>query len=193
MTIKSDRWIKDQCKKNKMIDPFIPKQVREVKGRKVISYGCSSYGYDIRISDEFKYLRSEQVCTGLDILDPKKPNRLNWRDEVCRDWCLIPGNSMVLARSVEYFKIPKQVLAVCLGKSTYARLGLIVNVTPLEPEWEGHLTIELSNTTPLPIIVYPNEGIAQIIFHHSDDVCSVSYADKKGKYQKQVGVQGALL
>ena len=162
-----------------MIEPFEDRQVRAG----VISYGLSSYGYDIRVADEFK------VFTNINstVVDPKNFDNRSFVD-VKADVCIIPPNSFALARTVEYFRIPRDVLTVCVGKSTYARCGLIVNVTPFEPEWEGFVTLEISNTTPLPAKVYANEGIAQVLFFQSDEVCEVSYADKKGKYQKQQGL-----
>ena len=181
--IKSDRWIRRMAAEHKMIEPFEPGQVRELEGRKIVSYGTSSYGYDIRCSNEFKLFTNLNST----IVDPK-----NFDDKSFVDFngtsCIIPPNSFALARTVEYFRIPRNVLTICLGKSTYARCGIIVNVTPFEPEWEGHVTIEISNTTPLPAKVYANEGIAQVLFFQSDEVCEVSYADKKGKYQKQQGL-----
>ncbi len=176
--VKSDRWIKDMSSKG-MIEPFNAKQVR--KG--VISYGVSSYGYDMRIGDEFK------IFTNINntVVDPKKFDEksfVNFRGDVC----IIPPNSFALASSMEYFRIPRDVLVICLGKSTYARCGITVNVTPLEPEWEGHVTIEISNTTPLPAKIYANEGIAQLIFLQASEICEVSYKDKAGKYQAQKGI-----
>ncbi len=179
MSIKSDRWITRMALEKKMIEPFEPRQVR--KG--VISYGVSSYGYDVRVADEFK------VFTNINntVVDPKHfdPNSFV---TIKSDVCIVPPNSFALARTVEYFRIPRNVLTICLGKSTYARCGIIVNVTPFEPEWEGIVTLEISNTTPLPAKIYANEGIAQVLFFESDEECEVSYADKKGKYQGQHGV-----
>ncbi len=162
-----------------MIEPFADRQVREG----VVSYGLSSYGYDIRVADEFK------VFTNINstVVDPKNFDARSFVD-MKTDVCIIPPNSFALARTLEYFRIPRDVLTVCVGKSTYARCGLIVNVTPFEPEWEGFVTLEISNTTPLPARVYANEGIAQVLFFQSDEPCEVSYADKKGKYQKQQGL-----
>lgn len=176
--IKNDRWIREMAEEG-MISPFADDQVR--KG--VISYGVSSYGYDMRISDSFK------ICsnTGDAIIDPKKMD-LSILADFKGDSCVIPSNSFVLATSLEYFRIPRETIAICLGKSTYARCGIVVNVTPLEPEWEGHVTIEISNTSPLPVRVYANEGIAQVIFLGADEVCVKSYADKTGKYQAQKGI-----
>ena len=174
--ILSDKEIKEYVKKYKMITPFKPSQVR--KG--VISYGLSSYGYDFRIADDFKIFTNVNNA----IVDPKNFDSKSFVDFKGKE-CVIPPNSFVLGRSVEYFKIPRDVLCVCLGKSTYARCGLVANVTPLEPEWEGYITIEISNTTPLPAKIYANEGICQILFFKGNQVCEVSYADRKGKYQKQ--------
>ncbi len=166
-----------------MIDPFEPRQVSSVDGRRVISYGTSSYGYDIRCSNEFKIFTNINTA----IVDPKAFSDGSFVD-VESDVCIIPPNSFALARTVEYFRIPRSVLTVCLGKSTYARCGLIVNVTPFEPEWEGYATLEFSNTTPLPAKIYANEGVAQVIFFEASEICEVSYKDRKGKYQKQTGV-----
>ncbi|MDI9348028.1 MAG: dCTP deaminase [Methylacidiphilales bacterium] len=163
-----------------MIQPFVSKQVRK---NKTISYGLSSYGYDVRCAREFKIFTN----INSDIVDPKKFSKKSFV-EVNTSACIIPPNSFALARTVEYFRIPRNVLTLCVGKSTYARCGIIVNVTPLEPEWEGHITLEFSNTTPLPAKIYANEGVAQILFFESDEVCKVSYKDRKGKYQKQRGV-----
>src|SRR2546427_6452118 len=176
MTIKSDNWIKRMAIEHKMIDPFVENQVRSG----VISFGLSSYGYDIRVADEFK------VFTNINstVIDPKAFDPRSFVDQKT-DVCIVPPNSFALARTVEYFRIPRDVLTVCLGKSTYARCGIIVNVTPFEPEWEGTATLEISNTTPLPAKIYANEGLCQVLFFESDEDCEVSYADKKGKYQKQ--------
>ncbi len=178
-SIKADRWIKKMALEHGMIEPFEDRQVR--KG--VISYGLSSYGYDIRVADEFK------VFTNINstVVDPKNFDARSFVD-VKADVCIIPPNSFALAKTVEYFRIPRNVLTICVGKSTYARCGLIVNVTPFEPEWEGFVTLEISNTTPLPAKVYANEGISQVLFFESDEECEVSYADKAGKYQKQQGL-----
>ena len=183
MSIKSDRWIRRMAEQQGMIDPFEPRQVREVDGQRVISYGLSSYGYDIRVAREFKIFTNVHSA----VVDPKNFDAASLVD-IESDVCVIPPNSFALARTVEYFRIPRNVLVVCLGKSTYARCGIIVNVTPLEPEWEGHVTLEFSNTTPLPAKIYANEGIAQVLFFQSDEPCAVSYKDKKGKYQAQRGV-----
>jgi dCTP deaminase len=178
-SIKADRWIKKMALEHGMIEPFEDRQVREG----VVSYGLSSYGYDIRVADEFK------VFTNINstVVDPKQFDERSFVD-IKADICIIPPNSFALAKTVEYFRIPRDVLTVCVGKSTYARCGLIVNVTPFEPEWEGYVTLEISNTTPLPAKVYANEGISQVLFFQSDEPCEVSYADKKGKYQGQQGL-----
>jgi dCTP deaminase len=173
--VKSDSWIAQMCRKHEMIKPFTPRQVK-----KGISYGLSSYGYDIRVADEFKIFTDVNSS----IIDPKNFNPNSFIDIKAKS-IIIPPNSFALARSVEYFKIPREVITICLGKSTYARCGIIVNVTPFEPEWEGHATLEISNTTPLPAKIYANEGIAQILFIGADEICRVSYKDKKGKYQGQ--------
>lgn len=183
MSIKSDRWIRQMAKSHRMIDPYEPGQVRQVGATKVISWGTSSYGYDIRCSNEFKIFTNINTA----IVDPKNFDTSSFVD-VVSDVCIIPPNSFVLARTVEYFRIPRSVLTICLGKSTYARCGIIVNVTPLEPEWEGFVTLEFSNTTPLPAKIYANEGVAQVIFFQGDEECEVSYKDRNGKYQGQQGV-----
>ena len=180
MSIKSDRWIRRMAEQEGMIEPFEPGQVRERGGHRIVSYGTSSYGYDVRCSDEFKIFTNINSA----IVDPKGFDATSFVD-MQGDVCVIPPNSFALARTVEYFRIPRNVLTICVGKSTYARCGLIVNVTPFEPEWEGFVTLEISNTTPLPARIYANEGIAQVLFFESDEVCEVSYADRKGKYQKQ--------
>ena len=179
MGIKSDRWIKKMAREQHMIEPFVETQVREG----VISYGVSSYGYDIRVADEFKIFTNVYSA----IVDPKHfdtNSMVDFKGEVC----IIPPNSFALARTVEYFRIPRSILTICVGKSTYARCGIIVNVTPFEPEWEGFVTLEISNTTPLPAKIYANEGIAQVLFFDGDEVCETSYADRKGKYQKQQSI-----
>lgn len=183
MSVKSDRWIRQMAEDHGMIQPFEPHQVRESEQKRVISYGTSSYGYDIRCSNEFKIFTNINSA----IVDPKNFDANSFVD-VCSDVCIIPPNSFALARTVEYFKIPRNVLTICLGKSTYARCGIIVNVTPLEPEWEGYVTLEFSNTTPLPAKIYANEGIAQVLFFGADEECEVSYKDRGGKYQGQQGV-----
>jgi dCTP deaminase len=179
MSIKADTWIRRMALERAMIEPFVETQQRVG----VISYGLSSYGYDIRVADEFK------VFTNIynTVVDPKNFDPKSFVD-ITADVCIIPPNSFALARTIEYFRVPRDILTVCLGKSTYARCGIIVNVTPFEPEWEGHVTIEISNTTPLPARIYANEGIAQVLFLQSDEVCAVSYRDKQGKYQAQRGV-----
>jgi dCTP deaminase len=179
MSIRPDNWIKKMALEHKMIEPFVDEQMRDG----VISYGVSSYGYDIRVADEFKVFTNVYNT----VVDPKSFDPKSFVD-IKADVCIIPPNSFALARTIEYFRIPRDTLTVCLGKSTYARCGIIVNVTPFEPEWEGHVTIEISNTTPLPAKIYANEGIAQVLFFQSSDPCTVSYKDKKGKYQAQRGV-----
>jgi dCTP deaminase len=176
MGLKPDHWIRKMALDNRMIEPFADRQVREG----VISYGISSYGYDIRVADEFKIFNRFNST----LVDPKNFDS-NAMDDYKGDVCIIPPNSFVLGRTVEYFRIPREVLTICLGKSTYARSGIIVNVTPFEPEWEGFVTLEISNTTPLPAKIYSNEGIAQVLFFTADEQCEISYADKKGKYQAQ--------
>tara|TARA_E500000331_G_scaffold115421_1_gene112436 strand:+ start:1640 stop:2239 length:600 start_codon:yes stop_codon:yes gene_type:complete len=184
MSIKSDKWIKEMSSNHKMIEPFEHGQVREGKdNERLISYGTSSYGYDVRCSNEFKVFTNIHSAT----VDPKKFDENSFVD-VVSDVCVIPPNSFALASTVEYFRIPRNVLTICLGKSTYARCGIIVNVTPLEPEWEGHVTLEFSNTTSLPAKIYANEGVAQMLFLESDEECEVSYKDRGGKYQGQTGV-----
>jgi dCTP deaminase len=182
MAIKSDKWIRRMAKDG-MIDPFEPGQVKEVAGKRIVSYGTSSYGYDVRCSREFKIFTNVFSA----VVDPKAFDEKSFVDHT-GDVCVIPPNSFALARTVEYFRIPRSVLTVCLGKSTYARCGIIVNVTPLEPEWEGHVTLEFSNTTPLPAKIYANEGVAQVLFLESDEICETSYKDRAGKYQGQRGV-----
>ena len=181
MSIKSDRWIRRMARDHRMIEPFVDGQVRAG----AISYGVSSYGYDMRVADEFRIFTNVLSA----VVDPKhfdEKSFVEWKGEVC----VVPPNSFALARSVEYFRIPRNVLTICVGKSTYARCGIITNVTPFEPEWEGHVTLEISNTTPLPARIYANEGICQVLFFEADDddICEISYADKKGKYQAQRGV-----
>ena len=183
MSIKADKWIRRMAQSEGMIEPFEPGQVRENTSGKIISYGTSSYGYDVRCADEFKIFTNIHSAT----VDPKNFDVRSFVD-VKGDYCVIPPNSFALARTVEYFRIPRSVLTVCLGKSTYARCGIIVNVTPLEPEWEGHVTLEFSNTTSLPAKIYANEGVAQMLFFESDEICETSYRDRGGKYQGQTGV-----
>jgi dCTP deaminase len=179
MSVKNDRWIRRMVQEHNMIEPFAENQKRDG----VISYGLSSYGYDLRVADEFKIFTNVNNS----IVDPKHFDERSFV-EFKGPVCIVPPNSFALARSVEYFKIPRSVLTICVGKSTYARCGIIVNVTPLEPEWEGFVTLEISNTTPLPARVYSNEGLCQIVFFESDQVCETSYKDKKGKYQSQQGI-----
>ncbi|MDH3670595.1 MAG: dCTP deaminase [Gammaproteobacteria bacterium] len=183
MTIKSDKWIRRMAEEHGMIEPFAPNQIKQSGDRRVVSFGTSSYGYDIRCSDEFKIFTNINSA----IVDPK-----NFDDSSFVDFngevCIIPPNSFALARTVEYLRIPRNVLTLCVGKSTYARCGIIVNVTPFEPEWEGYATLEFSNTTPLPAKIYANEGVAQMIFFEGDEACDTSYKDRGGKYMGQVGV-----
>ena len=179
MGLKPDHWIKKMALEHGMIEPFVDHQVREG----VISFGLSSYGYDVRVADEFKIFTNVFSA----VVDPKAfdPNSMvDFKGEVC----VIPPNSFALAKTIEYFRIPRGVMTICVGKSTYARCGIIVNVTPFEPEWEGYVTLEISNTTPLPARIYANEGLAQVIFLEGDEPCQISYADKKGKYQHQQGI-----
>ncbi len=183
MSIKSDRWIRKMAQEQGLIEPFEPGQVREVNGERIVSYGTSSYGYDVRCADEFKIFTNIESA----FVDPKAFDESSFVDKQS-DVCVIPPNSFALARTIEYFRIPRNVLTICLGKSTYARCGIIVNVTPLEPEWEGNVTLEFSNTTPLPAKIYANEGVAQMLFFESDEECEISYKDKGGKYQGQKGV-----
>jgi dCTP deaminase len=179
MSVKNDRWIRRMVQEQKMIEPFAENQKRDG----VISFGLSSYGYDLRVADEFKIFTNVNNS----IVDPKRFDEGSFV-EFKGPVCIVPPNSFALARSVEYFRIPRSILTICVGKSTYARCGIIVNVTPLEPEWEGFVTLEISNTTPLPARVYSNEGLCQIVFFESDEVCETSYKDKKGKYQAQQGI-----
>ena len=184
MSIKSDKWIQKMSKKHGMIEPFSKNQVRlDDDGNKLISYGVSSYGYDVRCSNEFKVFTNIHSA----VVDPKSFDEKSFVD-INSDVCVIPPNSFALARTIEYFRIPRNVLTVCLGKSTYARCGIIVNVTPLEPEWEGHVTLEFSNTTPLPAKIYANEGGCQFLFYKGEAPPEISYKDRKGKYMKQTGV-----
>ena len=183
MSIKSDSWIRRMVDESKMIEPFEADQISRMGADRIISYGTSSYGYDIRCSDEFKIFTNINSA----VVDPKnfdESSFVDYRGEVC----IIPPNSFALARTIEYFRIPRNVLTICLGKSTYARCGIIVNVTPFEPEWEGYVTLEFSNTTPLPAKIYANEGVAQVIFFEASEPCEVSYKDRRGKYQGQTGV-----
>ena len=183
MAVLPDHWIRRMARERGLIEPFEPGQVREVDGRAVISWGTSSYGYDVRCAPEFKVFTNINAA----VVDPKAFTESSFVD-IEADECIVPPNSFALARTVEYFRIPRDVLTICLGKSTYARCGIIVNVTPLEPEWEGHVTLEFSNTTPLPARVYANEGVAQVVFLKADETCETSYLDRDGKYQGQRGV-----
>jgi len=183
MTIKSDNWIKQMANEYKMIEPFTESQIRKNGDQELISYGTSSFGYDVRCANEFKVFTNINSA----VVDPKNFDESSFVN-LESDICIIPPNSFALARTVEYFRIPRNVLTICLGKSTYARCGIIVNVTPLEPEWEGHVTLEFSNTTPLPAKIYANEGVAQMVFLESDEDCDESYKDRSGKYQGQTGV-----
>lgn len=183
MSVMPDHWIRRTAEQDRMIEPFESGQVRAVDGRPVISFGTSSYGYDVRCADEFKVFTNVHSA----VVDPKTFDPNSFVD-VRANVCTIPPNSFALARTVEYFRIPRDILTICLGKSTYARCGIIVNVTPLEPEWEGHVTLEFSNTTNLPARIYANEGVAQVIFLRANEVCETSYRDRGGKYQGQKGV-----
>lgn len=183
MSLRSDRWIRRMATEHKMIEPFADTQVREENGKKLVSYGLSSYGYDLRVAKEFKVFTNVYNA----IVDPKNFHADAFVD-FSGDSCIIPPNSFALARSVEYFRIPRNVLTLCIGKSTYARCGIIVNVTPFEPEWEGYVTLEISNTTPLPAKIYAGEGLAQVLFFVAEEVCETSYADRKGKYMKQMEI-----
>lgn len=196
MSILCDSEILERCSEycieGQMIKPFSPVAVKEENGNKIISYGVSSYGYDIRVADEFKLIVNSYTNKHTSAIDPKQfdPEGKLWYSEKC-DEILLPPNSMMLCRSVEYFRIPRDIMCIAVGKSTYARCGIVANITPLEAEWEGYLTIELSNTTPLPVKIYANEGVCQLVFFKADKVCTTSYKDKDGKYQGQQGVQGA--
>jgi dCTP deaminase len=184
MSVCSDKWIRRMAVEKRMIEPFVDGQVKQAEdGHRVVSYGLSSYGYDLRVSDEFK------VFTNVfnTVVDPKAFDERSFVD-MKTDICIVPPNSFALARSVEYFRIPREALTICVGKSTYARCGIIVNVTPFEPEWEGHVTLEISNTTPLPARIYANEGLAQVIFFAANEICETSYADRAGKYMRQQGI-----
>jgi dCTP deaminase len=183
VTVKSDKWIRRMAENEGMIEPFEAGQVKENGSGRIVSYGTSSYGYDVRCAAEFRVFTNINSA----VVDPKDFDSASFVN-VDSDVCIIPPNSFALARTVEYFRIPRNVLTICLGKSTYARCGIIVNVTPLEPEWEGHVTLEFSNTTTLPAKIYANEGVAQMIFFESDEVCETSYKDRAGKYQGQTGV-----
>ena len=183
MALLPDKWIEKMANETGMIEPFEKNQVKQNENKKLVSYGLSSYGYDLRVSDEFKVFTNVYNT----LIDPKQFNDDSFVD-IKAPTCIIPPNSFALARSVEYFRIPRNVLTLCIGKSTYARCGIIVNITPFEPEWEGYVTMEISNTTPLPAKVYAFEGLAQVIFFEAKEECRISYADRKGKYMKQVGV-----
>jgi dCTP deaminase len=184
MSLQADRWIEEMAQLYGMIEPFEKEQVRyDIEGNKVISYGLSSYGYDLRVSDEFMVFTNMHNC----LVDPKNFSENSFVSMKTEE-CIIPPNSFALARSVEYFRIPRDVLTICIGKSTYARCGIIVNVTPFEPGWEGFVTLEISNTTPLPAKIYANEGLAQVLFYKGAEACQTSYADRGGKYMKQVGI-----
>ncbi len=184
MSVKSDTWIVEMSEKHSMITPFERNQI----SRNVISFGISSYGYDVRISDEYRVFTENSD----NIVDPKNISDNSFKS-VKSDFCIIPPNSFILGRSVEYFKIPREIIAICFGKSTYARCGVVVNITPLEPEWEGYITIHIANTSPCPVKIYSNEGIGQILFLQSDRQCKTSYADKKGKYQSQNDITTARI
>ncbi|HLB34546.1 MAG: dCTP deaminase [Verrucomicrobia bacterium RIFCSPHIGHO2_12_FULL_41_10] len=183
MSVLPDHWIRKMSLEHGMIEPFVDRQIRSSEENNFVSYGLSSYGYDLRVADEFK------VFTNVfnTVVDPKCFDDRSFVD-VQTDVCIVPPNSFALARSIEYFRIPRNVLTICVGKSTYARCGIIVNVTPFEPEWEGHVTLEISNTTPLPARIYANEGLAQVLFFQAAEECEVSYADRAGKYMKQRGI-----
>ena len=183
MSIACDTWIRTMAQQHNMIEPFIDRQVKTADGHPVVSYGLSSYGYDIRVADEFKVFTNVHNS----LVDPKQFQE-NSFVTLITDSCIIPPNSFALARSIEYFRIPRDVLTICVGKSTYARCGIIVNVTPFEPEWQGYVTLEISNTTPLPAKIYAHEGIAQVLFFQATQVCQLSYADRKGKYMGQTGI-----
>lgn len=181
--LQSDRWIRTMALEHRMIEPFVDRQVRSAENGKIVSFGLSSYGYDLRVARNFKVFTNVYNS----IIDPKKFRDDSFVD-IEGDSCIIPPNSFALARSVEYFRIPRNTLALCIGKSTYARCGIIVNITPFEPEWEGTVTLEISNTTPLPAIVYAGEGLAQVLFFEAKEICEVSYADRKGKYMNQLEI-----
>jgi dCTP deaminase len=182
--LQADRWIRKMALEHGMIEPFVDRQMRQAEANKLVSFGLSSYGYDLRVADEFKVFTNVYNS----IVDPKQFREDSFVNFKGVSTCIIPPNSFALARSVEYFRIPRNVLALCIGKSTYARCGIIVNVTPFEPEWEGTVTLEISNTTPLPAKIYAGEGLAQVLFLQAKDACEVSYADRKGKYMKQLEI-----
>lgn len=183
MALQSDKWIRKMALEHKMIEPFVDGQIREADGVKLVSYGLSSYGYDLRVAEEFKVFTNVYGS----VVDPKNFQANSFIDIKAKT-CIIPPNSFALARSVEYFRIPRNVLTMCIGKSTYARCGIIVNVTPFEPEWEGTVTLEISNTTPLPAKIYAGEGLAQVLFFVGAESCETSYKDRKGKYMGQMGI-----
>lgn len=183
MSLQPDKWIRQMAKDHKMIEPFIDTQVKGDAGKRYVSYGLSSYGYDLRVAEEFKVFTNVYNS----IVDPKNFSEDSFVN-IQGKTCIIPPNSFALARSIEYFRIPKNILTLCVGKSTYARCGIIVNVTPFEPEWEGYVTLEISNTTPLPAKIYAGEGLAQVLFFEGKEVCETSYKDRKGKYMNQVGI-----
>ncbi len=183
MSLHADRWIRKMAQEKGMIQPFVGHLVREENGKKIVSYGLSSYGYDLRVSDQFKVFTNVHNS----LVDPKAFQSSAFVD-VETDECIIPPNSFALAKSIEYFKIPRDILTLCIGKSTYARCGIIVNVTPFEPEWEGYVTLEISNTTPLPAKIYANEGLAQVLFYQGAEACEISYKDRKGKYMNQLEI-----
>ena len=183
MSVCPDHWIRKMSLEHGMIEPFMERQVRSNEECTIVSYGLSSYGYDLRVADEFKVFTNVFST----VVDPKAFDDRSFVD-IKTDVCIVPPNSFALARSIEYFRIPRDVLTICVGKSTYARCGIIVNVTPFEPEWEGHVTLEISNTTPLPARIYANEGLAQVVFFKADQPCETSYADRQGKYMKQRGI-----
>lgn len=182
--LQSDRWIRKMALEHRMIVPFVDRQMRQSEANKVVSFGLSSYGYDLRVADEFKVFTNVYNS----IVDPKQFREDSFVNFKGVTTCIIPPNSFALARSIEYFRIPRNVLTLCIGKSTYARCGIIVNVTPFEPEWEGTVTLEISNTTPLPAKIYAGEGLAQVLFFEAKEACEVSYADRKGKYMKQLEI-----
>lgn len=188
MTLQSDQWIRKMALEEGMIEPFVDSQVRSVENKRIVSYGLSSYGYDVRVNNRFKVFTNVHNS----LVDPKHFTEDAFVD-IEADACIIPPNSFALAVTVEYFRIPRNCLTICIGKSTYARCGIIVNVTPFEPEWEGYVTLEISNTTPLPAKIYANEGIAQVLFLEAKQVCEVSYADRAGKYMKQQGITVPIL
>ncbi len=183
MTLQADKWIRKMAREKGMIEPFVDGQVKQEDGNKVISYGLSSYGYDLRVSNKFKLFTNINNS----MIDPKNFSESAFVD-IEAPYCIIPPNSFALAKSVEYFRIPRDVLTICIGKSTYARCGIIVNVTPFEPGWEGYVTLEISNTTPLPAKIYANEGLAQVLFFQGAEACETSYADRKGKYMGQIEI-----